>query len=334
MGEQSIIQMKKVELHCHLDGSLSPEWICGRMGREVPLSQLQVSPACSGLPEYLEKFDLPLSLLQDEEGLRGAGRDFLETAAGDGVAYVEVRFAPLLCTQRGLSVSQVIRSVLEGLQRGKEEFGVAFNVLVCAMRHHGEEENLEMLRQARQFLGDGVCGADLAGDESRYPMGAFSGLFTQAKKLGFPFTLHAGECGSAQNIADAFALGARRVGHGIAMVGRPDLQRECKRLGVGVEMCPISNLQTKAVASPEDYPLREFLDNGLMVTVNTDNRTVSGTSLSQELEWVRRVCGVTWEECLTMMKNAVAVSFTDEETKGRLYQMLAVEPGGEKNETV
>lgn len=166
-----------------------------------------------------------------------------------------------------------------------------------------------MIRAAREYLGNGVCAADLAGAEAIYPMSEFMELFGQAKKLGMPFTIHAGECGSVQNILDSVEAGALRIGHGIAMRGNSEVQKMIRDKGIGIEMCPISNLQTKAVESESQYPLREFLDNGIKVTVNTDNRTVSNTTMTKELQFIQEHYRITDEEIRLMMRNAVDTAF-------------------------
>lgn len=166
-----------------------------------------------------------------------------------------------------------------------------------------------MIRTAREYLGNGVCAADLAGAEAIYPMSEFMKLFGQAKKLGMPFTIHAGECGNVQNILDSVEAGALRIGHGIAMRGNSEVQKMIREKGIGVEMCPISNLQTKAVESESQYPLREFLDNGIKVTVNTDNRTVSNTTMTKELQFIQEHYRITDEEIRLMMRNAVDTAF-------------------------
>ncbi|MGI6010896.1 MAG: adenosine deaminase [Ruminococcus sp.] len=319
MNGEMIKAYPKVELHCHLDGSLSPDFINTRLGEDISISRLQVSENCRDLAEYLEKFDIPLKCLQDEEGLTGAGYDFLKNLSGENVKYVEVRFAPMLSLERGLGVRQVLEAVLNGLDRGKKEFGVEYNVIVCAMRHHSQEKNLEMLKAAREFLGYGVCAADLAGNEAAFPMKNFISLFEEAGNMGFPFTIHAGECKDSENIRDSVLAGAGRIGHGIAMKGNSQLQELCRRRHVGIEMCPISNLQTKAADSQAEYPLREFLDRGLLVTVNTDNRTVSGTTLTKELDFIQRQYGITDEEISILMRNAVETAFADDSVKAELY---------------
>ena len=166
-----------------------------------------------------------------------------------------------------------------------------------------------MIRTAREYLGNGVCAADLAGAEAIYPMSEFMELFGQAKKLGMPFTIHAGECGNVQNILDSVEAGAFRIGHGIAMRGNSEVQKMIREKGIGVEMCPISNLQTKAVESESQYPLREFLDNGIKVTINTDNRTVSNTTMTKELQFIQEHYRISDEEIRLMMINAVDTAF-------------------------
>lgn len=322
MTEEEIKKLPKIELHCHLDGSLSKEFIQKRLGREVPAEELSVNGDCRSLAEYLEKFALPCSCLRDEAGLEGAGYDVLKTMSRENVIYAEIRFAPLLSVTKEMGTEQVIAALLRGLERGKKEFGVEYNVITCAMRHHSEEENFQMIKTARRFLGEGVSAADLAGAEAQYPMSEFMELFTRTKQIGMPFTLHAGECGEVQNIVDSVKVGAGRIGHGIAMRGRADVQKMVKDAHVGIEMCPISNLQTRAASGPEAYPLREFLDAGILVSIHTDNRTVSNSSLTKELEFVQNVYGIQDDEILLMMRNAAETAFAGEEMKHRLYQRL------------
>ena len=272
--------------------------------------------------EYLEKFDMPCQCLKDEEGLEEAGYDVLKSMSREHVCYAEIRFAPLLSETPDMNCNKVIEALLAGLEKGKRDFGVEYGVITCAMRHHSEEENACMLRTAREYLGHGVCAADLAGAESLYPMSEFMELFKKTKALGMPFTLHAGECGNVQNILDSVEAGAGRIGHGIAMRGHADVQKELQKKGIGIEMCPISNLQTKAVGSTKDYPMREFLNARLKVTVNTDNRTVSNTTLTKELEFIQKTYGITDEEIHLMMRNAVDVAFADDAVKERMLKYV------------
>lgn len=319
----------RVELHCHLDGSLnidSVQEMLRKQGiiyeREELKEKLEVRPDCTSLTEYLEKFDLPLLCLQTEEGLKRAAYELVRDVAAEGVRYIEVRFAPMLSTDKGLSCREVIASVVDGLQEGGQEYGVFASAIVCAMRHHSVEQNMEMLKEAREFVGKGVCALDLAGDESAFPTGLFRELFLQAKEWEIPFTIHSGECGSVDNIREAIELGAKRLGHGIALEKSAELRKLCKEKGIGIEMCPTSNLQTKAVNDLTHYPLEQFVKESIPVSINTDNRTVSGTTLEKEFELVRTGLHQPEEIILQCTKNAIETAFARDEIKHQLYQTL------------
>ena len=322
MKGKELIKIPKIELHCHLDGSLSKEFIESRLKRQVDDGDLSVSENCGSLNEYLKKFDLPVKCIQDEEGLKAAGYDVLKNMKKENVCYGEIRFAPLLSVTKNMNTKKVIESLLMGMEKGKKDFGVEHGVIVCAMRHHTMDQNYNMIKAAGEFLGNGVCGADLAGAEAQYPMSEFMELFRQVKKLGIPFTIHAGECGNAKNIMDAVEVGASRIGHGIAMRGNIGLQEIIRKKHIGIEMCPISNMQTKAVKSIIDYPIREFLNAGLPVTINTDNRTVSNTSLTKEFEFIQKNFRISDEEILLMTGNAIDVAFADDDVKNRLFNIV------------
>ena len=322
MTRDELVALPKVELHCHLDGSLSRNFIEKRLGRKILQEELSVSDDCRSLNEYLEKFDLPGQCLMDEEGLREAGYDVLRSMYQENVCYAEVRFAPLLSETSDMDCRKVIEAVIAGMNKGKQDFGVEYGIITCAMRHHSAEENLRMLQIVREYLGDGVCAADLAGDEASWPMSRFGELFREARKLDYPYTIHAGECGSVQNIVDAIEAGASRIGHGVAMKGCLEVQKLCRDRHIGVETCPTSNLQTRAVTVLKDYPVREFLNNGILVSVNTDNRTVSGTTLTQELLALQNQGVIAEPETVILMENALEAAFADDAVKQELYKML------------
>lgn len=315
--------MMKVELHCHLDGSLKVDFVdemLRKQGityeREELKQKLQVQPDCTSLSEYLEKFDLPLLCLQTKEGLSRAAYELLRDASEENVRYMEIRFAPMLSVNEGLTCREVIESVVEGLQRGQGEFGIYASAIVCAMRHHSLEQNLEMLEASREFVGKGVCALDLAGDEAAFPTSLFRDIFFKAREWEIPFTIHSGECGSVENIREAIELGAKRIGHGIALEKSMELRALCREKRIGIEMCPTSNLQTKAVPEFAKYPLKEFLREGLLVSLHTDNRTVSGTTLEKEQSYfdesIIRQCTL----------NAIETAFANDEIKNELRRML------------
>ena len=321
--------MIKVELHCHLDGSLnidSVQEMLREQGKhytkEELKEKLEVRPDCTSLTEYLEKFDLPLQCIQTKTGLKRVAYELVRDVAAENVKYIEVRFAPMLSRHQGLKCREIIESVIEGLKEAEAEYGVFANVIVCAMRHHSPEMNLEMFRVAREFLGNGVCALDLAGDESAFPTKNFRELFLEAKKYDMPFTIHSGECGSVDNVREAIELGAKRMGHGIALEKSEELQALCSKKRIGVEMCPTSNLQTKAVNDLKYYPLERYVKANIPVSINTDNRTVSGTTMEKEIEIVRTELHQPEEIIVQCTKNAIETAFASDEVKQRLYNLL------------
>lgn len=322
--------MPKIELHCHLDGSMSVELIrklLKEMGEDYPAEQLRrelTAPQdCESLAEYLEKFDLPIRCLQTREGLSAAAEDLALAAAKEQVKYIEVRFAPSFSTAQGLSVGEVLESVQSGLKRAEEKADILTGMIVCTMRGLDTETNLAMLKEAREFLGAGVVACDLAGDEKAYPTADFADVFAAAKRYEMPFTIHAGECGSAENIRAAIELGARRIGHGIAMKSDPDLMKLCADKKIGVELCPTSNLQTKALTDFSQYPFREFYQAGIPLSVNTDNRTVSGTTCTDEYMRLAEAGMFQESMCEKIYMSSIAASFADDDVKQILWRKWA-----------
>lgn len=323
--------LPKIDLHCHLDGSL-PQDTIRRMAAQnnIKLPQnsdeldrmLRADEHCSSLAQYLEKFDLPLSCLTSRALFSMAAQALVRDAAAENVRYLEVRFAPMLSVRDGLSARDAVEGVLEGLKAGTEETGTTASAILCGMRHFPIEPNLEIVRIAKEYLGHGVCAVDIAGDEQAVPLTSHAQMFRLAVALGVPFTIHAGETGDYREIEQALKLGARRIGHGIAMRTREDLLHRCAIKRVGIELCPASNLQTKAVKSWDEYPFRQFLESGAMVTVNTDNRTVSGTSMTQEMMLLQEHCGATHRELKQVCKNAASVAFAPFAVRQKLLKEI------------
>jgi len=319
----------KVELHCHLDGSLSLETIKEIIPKDkLPLSDkdifklLKVSENCKNLSEYLEKFDLPLLGLQTNENLELAAYNMIKDVAAENIRYIEVRFAPALSTNSGLSMGDIIQSVVNGLKKGEKDFNVYTNCIVCAMRQFSYKENSKMLKIAKDYLGHGVCALDLAGDEIKYPTKNHIDLFKLAKDMNFPYTIHSGETGSIENVVLAVELEAKRLGHGIALGRDKNLMDEVKKLNIGIEMCPSSNIQTRAVENYDTYPMGKFLENEMLVSVNTDNRTVSDTTMTKELEIVQNLYGNKIENLVEKIYiNSVTTAFAEDSMKDYLIKL-------------
>ena len=322
MLDHNFLCRPKIDLHCHLDGSLTLESIREILGKDISLEEVQVSEDCKSLVEYLQKFDLPIACIQTAEGLKKAAKDFLLNLQGDNIAYVEARFAPQFSAMQGLSLKQIMEAVLDGLEEAKSICKIEYQVIACMMSHHDDETNLQMLKECREFLGEGLCAVDLAGAEAGIPRKNFYSLFEAAKKMDYPFTIHAGECGDVNNVIMAAEWGAKRIGHGIAMMGHPKVQEMIAKKHIGVEMCPVSNYQTKALQSGTTYPIREFAGAGVLTTINTDNRLVSNTSITKEMEFLNTNFGITEEELLQYQLNAVEIAFCDDGVKHKLWKSI------------
>ncbi|MGF6990941.1 adenosine deaminase [Lachnospiraceae bacterium PF1-21] len=302
-----------VDLHLHLDGSLSPEFILERAEREgIDLGVKSAADLCplltanqetASLNEYLQCFEIPLQVLQSAEGLEGAAYDLVRRLSALNITYSEIRYAPGLHTRAGLSQEEAVETVNAGLQKGVKDFGVKSYAILCCMRGGEAWQNMETIELAGKYLGKGVAGADLAGAEALYGTELYQDVFTRARELGVPFTIHAGEAAGPESIRKALALGASRIGHGIAAVLDEDLMEELARREIPLEMCPLSNLQTKAVKDIKEYPLRTFLEKGIIVTVNSDNMTVSGTDVVNEFCFLEEQYGLTKKEKEILMKN-------------------------------
>jgi len=321
-----IKNMPKLDLHCHLDGSLSTQFV--KLASGITLDndelskKLQAPPDCSSLAEYLTCFDLPISCLQTKQNITDSVIDVLKQAAAENVTYIELRFAPTCSLNNELSYTEIYEAAIEGSNLGLKKYNIHSNIIACAMRHHDIKTNMEVLKSSREFLGHGVCAIDLAGDEASFNNALFIDLFTEAKRLEMPFTIHSGECGSSDNVRLALEFGASRVGHGIALIKDFELMQECKKQRLGIELCPTSNYQTRAVMPGDTYPLNKFLENGIMATINTDNRTVSNTTSCNELEFIVEHFGINEEDLITLYKNSVEISFANDNLKNDLLKMV------------
>lgn len=294
MTPELIQALPKVELHCHLDGSLSLDCIktlAGNASIKLPdndaeiLASVQAPEETQNLLEYLQRFDYVLPLLQTAENLELAAYDVAQQAAADNVKYIEIRFAPSQHLAGGLTLKEAVEAVIAGLRRAEADFDIKANALVCGLRHESQAALSELLPIFDEIGSEKLAGFDLAGDEVNFPQENFAALLAQVKARGINITLHAGECpGCTANIIASVEMGASRIGHGIMAKDIPDFQAELKRKKIVLEMAPTSNFQTKAVDNLADYPFKDLYDKGLHVTLNTDNRTVSATNLNKEYE--------------------------------------------------
>ena len=316
-----------IDLHCHLDGAitvLAAKKLAEIQNIRLPFendeeleSLLSVPESCESLTEFLKCFALPLTLLQTKKGITEAVKLILDEKAEEGMKYIELRFAPQLHCERGLSQEDAVLAALEGLKGSK----VHCNLILCCMR--GEkltEKNLETVRLAKKYLVEdgGVVALDLAGAEALFKTENFALEFGEAKKLGVPFTIHAGEADGWQSVKTALDFGAVRIGHGVRAWQNEELLKYIEENDIVLEMCPNSNRQTKAVEDMNGYPLRKFLEMGIKVTVNTDDPAICRTTLKKEFDYLRKNYALTAEEERQLLQNSIDGAFTSLSMKEKL----------------
>jgi adenosine deaminase len=312
-------RLPKAELHCHLDGSVRPATLI-ELGHEyrVPmprddaeaLRDYMVVRDAHNLEEYLTRFAVTLSVMQTSEALERVAYELAEDAWREGVWYLETRFAPNLNTRGGLTPSQALEAAVKGLARAEKDFGIVARVLVCALRTLPASSSLEMARLAVDHYGHGVVGFDLAGAEHGHPASVHADAFSHARSHDVPCTCHAGEGDGAASVRDAVhSCGASRIGHGTRLIEDAELTNYVNDRRIAVEICLTSNVQTHAIPSLEDHPLPEYLRRGLNVVLNTDNRLMSGVSLTDEYILASRELGLGFDDLALMAMNGFESAF-------------------------
>lgn len=329
-----ILSLPKVLLHDHLDGGLRPGTVLSLAGehgygglphQDVDALASWFDQADSGsLVGYLAAFDETIAVMQTPEALERVAREAVEDLAADGVVYAEIRFAPSLHCREGLSRAEVIDAVLVGLATGEEATGTVARVIVDAMRQDHDSE--EVARVAADYAGMGVVGFDLAGPEAGFPAAAHAAALAIAGSAGLHITVHAGEADGPASVADALDSGAERIGHGVRIVDDVvvregkivDLGPTARRVvdgGTPLEVCPYSNLHTRTVPTAAAHPVGMLHRAGFTVTLNTDNRLMSNTTMSKEFSLASDLLGFSQDDLRAVTLNAVEAAFCDEETR-------------------
>ena len=322
--------LPKVLLHEHLDGVLRAQTII-ELAKSLDYDQLPTQNpeelarwfhqgANQGsLPKYLEGFAHTIAVMQNEEALERVAYEQAEDLSHDGVVYFETRFAPLFHTRKGLTHQQVVSAVLKGLERGRKDFGISSGLIICAMRNM--DVSLEMAELAVDFRQRGVVGFDLAGEEGGYPPKKHVDAFHYIQRQNFNITVHAGEGFGKESIWQAIQYcGAHRIGHGTRLVddiavtdGRVvklgDLAQYVLDKRIPLEICLLSNVHVGAARSLAEHPFKLFYQEKFRVTLNTDNRLMSNTSMTQEFEAARDTFGLTMDDFEKLTINAMKSAF-------------------------
>jgi adenosine deaminase len=271
------------------------------------------------LEEYLERFDVTLSVMQTEQALERIAFELAEDAAREGVQYIEVRYAPVLNVEEGLTLGEAVEAPLRGLARAQREHGIVGKVIVCALRHHDPDISLELARLAAAYRRDGVVGFDLAGGEAGNPAGRHRQAFAYALDNDMFCTCHAGEGDDAESVRQAVHVcGAQRIGHATRLIEDEALTEYVNERRIALEICLTSNVQTRATRSYETHPLRDYYDRGMKVVLNTDNRLMSDTTLTGEYAHAAARLGFTFDELCTIALNSFDAAFLPEADRQRM----------------
>lgn len=310
--------MPKVELHIHLDGSLDIDLAkrLSLLDDDEIINNMIAKDKCIDLNDYLTKFSFPCSLMQSKNNLIKVAEALGKNFEKENVIYAEVRFAPLKHTLEGLSLDDVVTSVIEGFSNCKTKV----NLILCMMRNDTFSDNLKVVDLAEKYLGNGVVALDLAGAEALYPTADFAELFSIVKSKNIPFTIHAGEADGISSINAAIDIGTMRIGHGIRCLEDNETVNLIKEKEILLEVCPTSNVQTNVVDKISNHPIGKLKDMGIKVCINTDNRTVSNTTLSKEYKLLQDELGFTFDDLVQCNVNAINGSFLSKEEKRYLLQ--------------
>lgn len=312
-------QLPKAELHCHLDGSLRPETLL-ELAREYGVSmpratvdelrQFMIVHDARHLEDYLERFAVTLSVMQRPDALERIAFELAEDAHRDGAWYIEVRFAPILNVRDGMRTDEVVESVVRGLTRAEREHGVIGRVIVTALRNESPMLSLELAQLAVAMKQHGVVGFDLAGGEQGYPASRHAAAFEYVRRHDMACTCHAGEGYGPDSIRQAVHdCAAHRIGHGTRLIEDRSLMDYVNDRRIPVEICITSNVQTRVTETYERHPVRQYVDAGLNVVLNTDNRLMSGTTLTDEYHLAHTRLGFTLPELGRLALNGFESAF-------------------------
>lgn len=321
----NISRLPKIELHLHLDCSLSYEVVKKlKPGTSRDTYERDfIAPAnCSSLDEYLKCAQAPIAIMQTREQLRMVTLDLFEQLAADQVIYAEIRFAPLQHLDEGLSPEEVVQIVNEATEEGIQNTGIEAGILLCTLRHFDEEQSLQTAELAHAFKGTKVVGFDIAADETQ-PIRAHIAAFEYAHEHDIPCTAHAGEARGAESVQEVIQkLYPSRIGHGVRSMEDEELMDHLKKKQIHLEVCPSSNVQTGIFDSVREHNIDRIYRRGNSLSVNTDGRTISNVSLNDEYHSLQKYFDWETEHFMQCNRYALEAAFCDEATKDKLRKKL------------
>jgi len=329
-------KIPKAELHCHLDGSVRPKTVLELAAEQkvklpttnlVKLTRLlQAGKRTRNLGDYLKIFDITLSVMQEKDALYRIAYELVEDCAAENVRHLEVRYSPILHRKRKLAFDDIVDPVIAGLRDAGSKLNISTGVIICGIRSMSPQVSLSLAELAVAYKGRGVLAFDLAGQERDYPAKAHREAFQLIAKHNINSTVHGGEAFGPESIGQALHYcGAHRIGHGTRLAEDPDLLRYVRDHRVPLEMCLSSNVQTRVARNIKVHPFGQYFRMGLRVTLNTDNRLMSATTLSQEIDIAARAFRLSPYELKRIVINGFKSAFMPYPQKARMLREVNLE---------
>lgn len=336
ISHELISQLPKVELHCHLDGSLrirSILDIAKKEGIKLPSYNLDsLKPYLKAgkkrgtLEDYIKRFDITLSVMQTPKSLKRIAYELIEDVAKENVRYIEVRYSPILHTQRGMTLNTAIESVQKGLKKGEKQYGVKSGIIICGIRHISPEKSLILADLAVRYKNKGVVGFDLAGAEENFPAKEHREAFYLIRNNNINATIHAGEAFGPSSIHQAIhQCGANRIGHGTRLKEDKGLMQYVNDHRIALEICLTSNWQTKSIRSLKYHPAKLYYEQGIRITLNTDNRLISDTTLTNEFMLAHQLFNFTLHDFREITIIAMKSAFIPHQERKKMIKKIAEE---------
>lgn len=335
-------QLPKVELHCHLDGSLRIPTIIelGEKNKvELPSRNpdllkkaLVIGKKRGSLEDYLARFDITLKVMQTPDSLTRIAYELIEDVAAENVRYIEIRYAPILHTRHGMTPGESIEAVRMGLKKGNRDFGVKSGIIICGIRDISPEISLKLADLTVQYKNKGVVGFDLAGAEENFPAKDHREAFYMITNNNINSTIHAGEAYGPASIHQAVHYcGAHRIGHGTRLKEDKDLMNYINDCRIPLEICLTSNWHTYSVRSLKHHPMKMYYDLGIRITLNTDNRLISDTTLTREFMVARELFGFGLHDFREVTITAMKSAFLPYKERKQMIRSIAEELESEFN---
>lgn len=318
--------LPKIELHLHLDCSLSFQ-VASRIDPTLDRSKYRrnfIGPVrCHDLADYLTRAEHGIRLMQTPQQLEWVTLDLMDQLRAENVLYAEIRFAPLLHTRKGMEPGEVVAVVNRALEKGIAATGVEARLILCTLRHFNGQESMQSVRLVEQFPGTHVVGFDIAGDEAGYPVDEHIPAFQYAREKGILCTAHAGEARGADSVWEVLrSFTPQRIGHGVRCSEDPGLVSHLKSEKIHLEICPTSNLQTNMYEKLAGHPVNALYQQGLSIGINTDGRTISDVTLTEEYHKLNATFNWQKAHLLQCNLNALEAAFVGKEIKAKIKERL------------